>query len=557
MPIVYISGVSLIALMIIGVILARMYVKSSPQTAFVRTGLGGKKVIREGGAIVLPVLHQIILVNLNTLKLVVTKKDNDGLITNDRMRVDVVAEFYLRVKPDAEAIANAAQTLGERTCNPERLRELMEGKFVDALRAVAAEMTMEQLHEMRADFMQRVQSNVAEELNKNGIELETVSLTGLDQTNIELFSDTNAFDAEGKTKLTRIIETKRKERNDIEQDNSVLIEKKNLEAIQKKLQIEKERQYSTLSQQREIATQTALENASIQKEEAFRKKEAEEARIEANEAIELRSISKDKVIEEGKIHQERAVLEAEIIKEKAVELANQQRDIEIAEKSKEHSKAAEEANIARARAIAAEEKVTTAKETEIATRKKDIAVLKAKESAESDAAMILVKADAEKKAATDKADAVKISAQAEADAIIIKAQAKGKDYEADAIGKEKLNEAENKLSTQIINMRITIETIRQLPAIVEASVKPLEKIDSFKVINLGGLDKLTGGSSEAPGSQDLASQLLRYRANAPLIDSLLKQSGIAESLEEIVGGRAESLTKNMVTKSDLPEDTEV
>jgi len=534
-----------------------MYVKSSPQTAFVRTGLGGKKVIREGGAIVLPVLHQIILVNLNTLKLVVTKKDNDGLITNDRMRVDVVAEFYLRVKPDAEAIANAAQTLGERTCNPERLRELMEGKFVDALRAVAAEMTMEQLHEMRADFMQRVQSNVAEELNKNGIELETVSLTGLDQTNIELFSDTNAFDAEGKTKLTRIIETKRKERNDIEQDNSVLIEKKNLEAIQKKLQIEKERQYSTLSQQREIATQTALENASIQKEEALRKKEAEEARIEANEAIELRSISKDKVIEEGKIHQERAVLEAEIIKEKAVELANQQRDIEIAEKSKEHSKAAEEANIARARAIAAEEKVTTAKETEIATRKKDIAVLKAKESAESDAAMILVKADAEKKAATDKADAVKISAQAEADAIIIKAQAKGKDYEADAIGKEKLNEAENKLSTQIINMRITIETIRQLPAIVEASVKPLEKIDSFKVINLGGLDKLTGGSSEAPGSQDLASQLLRYRANAPLIDSLLKQSGIAESLEEIVGGRAESLTKNMVTKSDLPEDTEV
>jgi len=330
-----------------------------------------------------------------------------------------------------------------------------------------------------------------------------------------------------------------------------------LKLFQKKLQIEKERQYSTLSQQREIATQTALENASIQKEEALRKKEAEEARIEANEAIELRSISKDKVIEEGKIHQERAVLEAEIIKEKAVELANQQRDIEIAEKSKEHSKAAEEANIARARAIAAEEKVTTAKETEIATRKKDIAVLKAKESAESDAAMILVKADAEKKAATDKADAVKISAQAEADAIIIKAQAKGKDYEADAIGKEKLNEAENKLSTQIINMRITIETIRQLPAIVEASVKPLEKIDSFKVINLGGLDKLTGGSSEAPGSQDLASQLLRYRANAPLIDSLLKQSGIAESLEEIVGGRAESLTKNMVTKSDLPEDTEV
>jgi len=531
-----------------------MYVKSSPEMAFVRTGLGGKKVIREGGAIVFPVLHQIIWVNLNTLKLLISKKDGDALITKDRMRVDVTAEFYLRVKPDADAVAFAAQTLGERTRKPESLKELMEGKFVDALRAVAAEMTMEELHEKRSDFMQRVQTNVAEELDKNGIELETVSLTGLDQTSIEHFSETNAFDAEGKTKLTEIIETKKKLRNDIEQDNSVLIAKKNLEATQKKLEIKKDEQYATLQQLREIANRKALEQASTAKEEADRRREGDEAVIQAEKIVELKRIEKQRAIEEGTIEQQRAVEEANIAKEKSVELANQDRDIEVAEKSKEKSKADEEANIARAKAIAAEEKVITAKETEIATRMKDIAVIKAKEGAESEAAQILVKANAEKTAAADKATAITTEAQAQADAIKIKARAKEADYTVDAEGKEKLNEAENKLSGAIISMRIQLETVQKLDAIISATMKPLEQISSFKVINVSGLSNKGDGS---PGtvdgnsfSGDLLKQLLSYRAQAPLVDKILKDIGIADSLEDLA-------TKGIsvkALKTDNPEE---
>ena len=61
-----------------------------------------------------------------------------------------------RVQPTTESIANAAQTLGQRTMEPELLKELVEGKFVDALRAVAAEMAMEELHEQRVNFVQKV-----------------------------------------------------------------------------------------------------------------------------------------------------------------------------------------------------------------------------------------------------------------------------------------------------------------------------------------------------------------------------------------------------------------
>src|SRR4029453_7505797 len=179
-----------------------LYLRSSKERAFVRTGFGGQKVVVNGGALVLPIIHEVIPVNMNTLRLAVTRGRERALITKDRMRVDVTAEFYVRVQAAADAIAAAAQTLGQRTMQPEMLKELVEGKFVDALGPGAAEMTMEEMHEKRGDYVKRVRGVVAADLLQNGLELETVSLTQLDQTAMEYFNPSNAFDAEGLTRLT-------------------------------------------------------------------------------------------------------------------------------------------------------------------------------------------------------------------------------------------------------------------------------------------------------------------------------------------------------------------
>jgi uncharacterized membrane protein YqiK len=152
-----------------------LYLRSSKERAFVRTGMGGQKVVLNGGAFVLPIVHDVIPVNMNTLRLEVARGRDKALITKDRMRVDVVAEFYVRVQATAEAIANAAQTLGQRTMQPDSLKELIEGKFVDALRTAAAEMTMENLHEKRGEYIRRVRDTVADDLLKNGLELESAS----------------------------------------------------------------------------------------------------------------------------------------------------------------------------------------------------------------------------------------------------------------------------------------------------------------------------------------------------------------------------------------------
>ncbi len=162
-----------------------LYLRSSKERAFVRTGLGGQKVVLDGGAFVLPIVHDVIPVNMNTLRLEVSRGRDKALITKDRMRVDVIAEFYVRVAAKPDAVAAAAQTLGLRTMEPEQLKELVEGKFVDALRTAAADMTMEELHEKRGTYVKRVREAVAEDLTKNGLELEAASLTQLDQTSME------------------------------------------------------------------------------------------------------------------------------------------------------------------------------------------------------------------------------------------------------------------------------------------------------------------------------------------------------------------------------------
>ena len=264
-----------IAFLSIGLVFARLYTRASKEISFVRTGFGGQKIILNGGALVFPVLHEIIAVNMNTLRLLVSRANDQALITKDRMRVDVVAEFYVRVQPTTESIANAAQTLGSRTLRPDELKQLVEGKFVDALRAVAAEMSMEELHEQRVDFVQKVQQVVSEDLLKNGLELEAVSLTGLDQTSMEFFNANNAFDAEGLTRLTEEIESRRKIRNDIEQDTSVQIKNKNLEAEKLKLELAKEEEYAKLQQEREIEIRKAEQSAEIAKEQAAKRKKTQ------------------------------------------------------------------------------------------------------------------------------------------------------------------------------------------------------------------------------------------------------------------------------------------
>ncbi len=538
--ILVIVAIVVVCMIGLALILAKLYKKSTKEIAFVRTGFGGEKVIVNGGALVMPIFQDVIPVNMNTLRLEVHRRDNEALITKDRMRVDVTVEFYVRVKALKESIANAAQTLGYKTMEPKQLKELVEGKFVDALRAVAAEMSMKELHEMRVDFVNKVQLSVSEDLLKNGLELESVSLTGMDQTSKEHFNPDNAFDAEGLTRLTQEIEERRKTRNEIEQDTKIAIENKDLEAEKQSLEISRESEYARMQQEREIEIRRASQTTEIAQEKAAKHREAEQAEIEANKQIDLSRITANQETEQQTIEKERLLQEKEIEKKKAVDIAEQNKAIAIAEKSKEQSVAQAEADKARAAAVREEENVITVRETEKAERIKAVELVEAKKQAEREAIAIEVGAAAEKNAALDKAEAVRtlaaaeaekeqIRAKGQAEAEILKAEAAEKRYMVDAAGEHSLNEARNLLSAEQIQMQIKQTLIENLPQIIRESVKPMEQIDGIKIIQVDGLNSGSSATGEA-GSGSLADQVvnsaLRYRGQAPLVDSLLSEIGL-------------------------------
>ena len=147
-----------------------LYRRSSKELSFVRTGLFGEKVVINSGAFVLPFIHEVTPVNMNVLRMQVVRNRDDALITKDRMRVDIESEFYVRVPPTPEAVTIAAATLGRRTMNVADLDALLSGKFVSALRSVASEMTMVEMHERRGEYVTRVKASALEGLAQNGLE---------------------------------------------------------------------------------------------------------------------------------------------------------------------------------------------------------------------------------------------------------------------------------------------------------------------------------------------------------------------------------------------------
>lgn len=527
------SGTALAVLLVIAFTITRLYHRATKEVGFVRTGFGGERVVINGGALVLPVLHETMPVNMNTVRLPVERKSTEALITLDRLRIDVKAEFYVRVRPDADAIAMAAQTLGLRTMNPEALKDLVEGKFVDALRSVAAGMTMNQLHEQRADFVQKVQQVSSNDLSMNGLELESVSLTGLDQTSIEHFNANNAFDAEGLTKLTEQIELRRKARNDIEQDTRVQIEMKNLEASQKSFQIARDNEFARLEQEREIEMRRAEQSAEVAREQAKRSQEADGARIEAKRMIDSQQIEADRSVQEARIEQEQTL-----------EIARQEQQIAVQNKSREESQAKAEADEARAKSAAAEEQVITARETEIAERQKSIELIEAAKVAERDAIRVKVEALAEKEAAANRAEATRLEAEGQADAEKLRSEANRIRFEVEAAGQRAINEAANLLSSDQVTLQTKLALLKVLPELVRESAKPLEAIDSIKIVQVDGLTRGNGGDSGSAAASngtgnlasDALSAALSYRAQAPIIDGLMKELGLD-------GGSLEGLTR--------------
>jgi uncharacterized membrane protein YqiK len=210
-------------------------------------------------------------------------------------------------------------------------------------------------------------------------------------------------------------------------------------------------------------------------------------------------------------------------RDKLVEIAEMTKAVELAKKASERSAALAAAEAVRLKVIQAEEQVITAREREIAERRKLTDMIAAQREAEREALRVTAKAEAEMRAARSFAEAQKIAAEAAAEAEKIRALAAAERYEVDAAGARQLNEAENLLSEAARAGRLREKLLERIEGIVRESVRPLEKIEGIKILHVDGAN---GGAPGRNVTDEVIDSALRYRVQAPMIDSLMKEIGI-------------------------------
>lgn len=455
---IIVLAIGLIVFVITGVAvtMAKFYRRCGADEALVRTGSGGNKVVIGGGVTVYPILHQLLRVSLRSIKLSVERSARNALVTRDKIRANVTTELYIKVEPIAEDVLAAARSFGERNLDEHAIGDLIEGKLTDALRSVAANQTFMDLHSQRKQFAESIQNTLAEELKKNGLTLENVSITALAMVPVKDLDPQDVFDAEGLRAITDSVQSNAEKTNQIQREKELAIKLQNVEARKRALSMEQDQSQAEADQSRRVAEYSATQQAEqakavyaqnqaqqqarIAQEQAIavtqqqRLTAEKEALIATEKAVQASEIAKQKAIQASEIDKQKAVQAAEIDRQKALEAATiekqkvvesaeivKQQAVETARISKQIAVTQSEELAARAGALKAQAEaeqqqaaqgIITVEETAKANREKQIAIIKSEEGAQ------------QSKIAADR-EAYKLRLEAETRAAAVKAQAEG------------------------------------------------------------------------------------------------------------------------------------
>ncbi|MEO1680422.1 MAG: flotillin domain-containing protein [Pseudomonadota bacterium] len=514
------------------VLLNRFYIKASREVALVRTGRGGQRVVLDGGVFSLPFLNRTAEVNMRTMRLEVERAGETSIITQDRLRIDATAEFYVRVEPTEEGVATAAQALGSKAFRASDLADLLEGKLTDALLSVAATYTMDTLQDNRGQYVAEVASVLEPRLKANGLLLEAVSLTRLDQTPFGALDQNNAFNAVGMRRLAEVIATNKKERAEIENAAETAVRQSHLDAAKRRLLIEQEEEEAQLAQGKAVEAARAKTMAEIA-----------EAQAEAEERREYARIQRDMEVRAKQIQSDQEVAEIDYQAERAKRSAKADSEVQIAAKKAEAATAQAAAAEAIASEVIGRERVITAKETAMAERVKALAVIEAQKEAAVDDTRV-----------ASEADTVRAMAEAEARAEEMKAAAAKTRLLAQAEGEAALFSAQNAQADAIVKMKVDLAKIDALPEVVRQMVKPAEKIDSIRINHVTGFGAIKGGAGggggvDGPMVNQVIDGILGMALQLPAVQKLGEEIGM-----NVGGGLGEMASR---LRTDVPQASEV
>jgi len=513
--------------------LQRFYAKATLNSALVRTGFGGRRVILSGGCILLPILHQVQRVNMSAVSVGVARTGRDALLTEDQIRADIEMEFEFQVLPSEEGVAAAAQSLGRRIeRGSEGIEEIVRGTLAAAMQNAAAMKSLAALHSNRADLTEEVQNAIASKAEKLGLSLISASILRIDQSDLSRFDERNAFDAQGMRRHAELISEQRRERVRIENETEIAVRESGLAKHQRQLEIERTEREASIASQETIDRLEAEMQARTEKAKSGAGLEAERARIEAEQKIKATQVASDEELRRAEMAAILGLEEARIKND--AHLAR----LRIAECK---TQAAEEA--ARAEVILAAEDVQAKKDLAIARREHETAQVRLRKELELSG--LRVRSDAETLA-------TKTRAEAEAKEKL--AQAELARAEAEAKARAAMITAENSMNPTLMAMRLEEHRLDRMPEIMTQMMKPVEKIDSIRINQIGGIGggktgNGTVGADSAFGSA--MEQILGMAVRLPAMKKMGEEIGI--DFDANLAGRTADYANRLRAK-DKAED---
>ncbi|MFM7372563.1 MAG: flotillin domain-containing protein, partial [Sphaerospermopsis kisseleviana] len=477
--------------------------------------------------------------------------------TKDYLRADIRVTFYVCINASEEDVLTAAARLSQNgsRITPEDIKEALEKRADDAIRAAAKTKDLAEIDSDKLGFAQEVLNLVGTDLKKVGLTLNNIAISEILES--VTYDPDNFFDAQGVRLRTEIIQRSIQQKREVELATQVAIEQKELDAQKRSLQIAQEQESAKLAQklqvealkaQREREIQEAkdreaamvrrtkiLQEKSVEEEEIRKKLALQESQIEADIALEERNkqlkvaqalqkqeaeiaeISRQQSVESGKLQAQVKIVESE----RLAKLAQEDVAIAIANKKRESF-------VAQAEQAKAEEAVKTASEIEKAERQKRLSIIIAEREAQerSISDRNVVEIDAFRRR---QAEIAQEAAELEAEAIRTLADANRDKALSEAEGIQAKITAENTISNANLSAKIltTIwpELADKLPEIVTALAPQPGVLGDTRIYSFPGAN----GSN---GSQDI-NKLLLSTSGLSLINTLLDEGKLGDLIGQV------------------------
>lgn len=562
--------------LILGIIAYTSVYKITPNNeAFVRTGgvfIKQKRVFLNGGCVVIPGFHEITRVPLREISIDVERTGNLAVRTQDYLRANMRVTFYVCVSANQQDVLTVAARLSkEGIISATDIKEALEKRADDAIRAAAKKKSLAEIDSDKLGFADEVLNLIQQDLKKIGLTLNNIAISEIEES--DTYDENNFFDAQGVRLRTETIQKSIQQKREVELKTKVLIEQRELDAEKQSLRIKKEKEEANLDQKLEVESMTAQREREIQES-----KDQELAKIERNKLLQTKAVEEEKILQQLSVQQSQIdasiSLEernkqlkiaqalqkqesevAEINRQKMVESSQLKAKIEIAAAERESKIAQQEAAIA----ILEKEKQRLAADAERAQA--EAAVITAQEIEQAERAQRLSAIEAEKEAQKQRiseqnvveidvfrrrrqAEIARQAAELEAESIRTLAQANRDRALAEAEGEKALIEARNalsdaKLSAQLIS-EIWPTLAPHVPEIVKALTPQPGILGDTRIYSFPGANGNNGN-----GMGDL-NKLLMSTSGLSLVNALMEEGKLGTLLQQI---------SQMVRNPNPPEAT--